>query len=156
MRFFRTLWFALALCAGTGLAAQTRPTVKPAAQLGFAPDRLARIDRSLQQAVDSNRIAGAVALVLRDGQVAYERAVGWADKEAGRRMTTDAIFRIASQSKALTSVAILSLVEEGNLGLGNRVSRFLPSFAKTTVAVKADTGRTIAPAKRARSPSATC
>ncbi|HEV8148954.1 MAG TPA: serine hydrolase domain-containing protein, partial [Gemmatimonadales bacterium] len=122
---------------------------RPAPRLGFAPDRLARIDRLLQQAVDSNRIAGAVALVLRDGQVAYEKAVGWADKEAGRRMTTDAIFRIASQSKALTSVAILSLIEEGKLSLGDRVSRFIPSFAQTSVALKADSGRMIVPAKRA-------
>ncbi len=146
-----SLRIALALCAAPGaLAAQARPSAtKPATPLGFAPDRLARIDRLLQQAVDSNRIAGAVALVLRDGQVAYEKAVGWADKEAGRRMTTDAIFRIASQSKALTSVAILSLVEEGNLGLGDRVSRYLPSFAKTSVAVKADSGRSSVPAKRA-------
>lgn len=139
----RTLWFALALCtAPCAIAAQT------SARQGFAPKRLARIDRFLQQAVDSNRIAGAVALVLRDGQVAYEKAVGWADKEAGRRMTTDAIFRIASQSKALTSVAILSLVEEGKLSLGDRVSRYIPSFAKSTVAVKADSGRTLVPAKR--------
>jgi CubicO group peptidase (beta-lactamase class C family) len=144
------LRFTLALCVGPVAAtAQTRAPAAQAAQLGFAADRLARIDRVLQQAVDSNRIAGAVALVLRNGQVAYEKAVGWADKEAGRRMTTDAIFRIASQSKALTSVAILSLVEEGRLGLGDRVSRFIPSFAKTTVAVKADSGRSIVPSKRA-------
>ena len=145
-----SLAFAAALALGVPAAAQTRPaSPRPAPHLGFAPDRLARIDRYLQQAVDSNRIAGAVALVLRDGQVAYEKAVGWADKEAGRRMTTDAIFRIASQSKALTSVAILSLMEEGRLALGDRVSRYLPSFAKTTVAVKADSGRTLVPAKRA-------
>jgi CubicO group peptidase (beta-lactamase class C family) len=148
---FRTLAIALALGALPGaLFGQPTPTAqRPAARLGFAPDRLARIDRMLQQAVDSNSIAGAVALVLRDGQVAYQKAVGWADKEAGRRMTTDAIFRIASQSKALTSVAILSLVEEGKLGLGDRVSRYLPSFAKTTVAVKGDSGRGSVPAKRA-------
>ena len=119
-----------------------------AAAHGFAPDRLARIDRFLQQAVDSNRIAGAVGLVLRDGQVVYERAVGWADKEANRRMTTDAIFRIASQSKALTSVAILSLVEEGKVALNDPVSRFIPGFARTTVATRTDTGRAIVPARR--------
>lgn len=146
----RTLRLALVLCAAPGAAvAQARPAaVQPGVHLGFAPDRLARIDHFLQQAVDSNRIAGAVALVLRDGQVAYEKAVGWADKEAGRRMTSDAIFRVASQSKAFTSVAILSLIEEGKLALGDRVSRYIPSFAHTTVAVKADSGRTIVPAKR--------
>ena len=149
-RLRTALRFTLALCVGPVAAtAQIRAPAAQAAQLGFAADRLARIDRVLQEAVDSNRIAGAVGLVLRDGRIAYEKAFGWADKEAGRRMTTHAIFRIASQSKALTSVAILSLVEEGRLGLGDRISRFIPSFAKTTVAVKADSGRSIVPSKRA-------
>jgi CubicO group peptidase (beta-lactamase class C family) len=109
---------------------------------------LARIDRFLQQAVDSGRIAGAVALVLRDGQVAYERSVGWSDKESGRRMTSDAIFRIASQTKALTSTAVMMLVEEGKIALGDPVSRFIPGFAHTTVASRADSGRTVMPARR--------
>ncbi|MDQ6635928.1 MAG: beta-lactamase family protein [Gemmatimonadota bacterium] len=117
-------------------------------RLGFAPDRLARIDRFLQQAVDSGRIAGAVALVLRDGQVAYERSVGWSDRESGRRMTSDAIFRIASQTKALTSTAVMMLVEEGKIALGDPVSRFIPAFAHTTVASHADSGRTVMPARR--------
>ena len=110
---------------------------------------MARIDRVLQQYVDEQQIAGAVALVLRDGQVAYDRAVGWSDKEAGRKMTTDAISRIASQTKALTCVAIMMLVEEGKIDLGDPVSRYLPAFAKTTVAVKTDTRLAIVPAKRA-------
>src|SRR5260370_40530312 len=76
-----------------------------------APDRIARIDRFLQGYVDENRVAGAVALVLRDGKSFYERAVGWSDKEAGRKMKVATIFRIASQSKALPSVAIPSLSE---------------------------------------------
>jgi CubicO group peptidase (beta-lactamase class C family) len=100
---------------------------------GFDADRLGRIDRFLQQAVDSNRIAGAVALVLRDGNVVYERAVGWADKEAGRRMTGDALFRIASQTKALTTVAIMMLLEEGKIALNNPVSRFISAYARTSV-----------------------
>jgi CubicO group peptidase (beta-lactamase class C family) len=119
-----------------------------ARRLGFAPERLARIDSFLQQAVDSNRIAGAVGLVLRDGQVAYQRAVGWADKEAGRRMSVESMFRIASQTKAVTSVVILSLMEEGKLALSDPVSRFIPAFARTTVATRADTGRVIRPATR--------
>ena len=80
----------------------------------------------------------------------YERAVGWSDKEAGRRMSTDTIFRIASQSKALTSVAILSLVEEGKIGVSDPVSRFIPAYAKTTVAIRKDDGAAdIVPARRA-------
>ena len=146
----RSLGLGLCLAVlGGGLAAQARPAATPqGVRLGFSVERLARIDRFLQQAVDSNRIAGAVALVLRDGQVVYEKAVGWADKEAGRRMTADAIFRIASQSKALTSVAVMALVEEGKLGTGDRVSRYLPTFARSTVANKADSGRTSLPVKR--------
>ncbi len=99
---------------------------------GFSAGRLARLDRVLQQDVDDNRVAGVVALVLRGGQPAYERALGWSDKEASRRMTTDAIFRIASQSKALTSVVILSLMEEGTLTLNTPLSRFIPAFSKAT------------------------
>ena len=137
-------------CAASSVGAQSSTSAnKPRTVAGFAPDRLARIDQLLQRAVDDNEIAGSVGLVLRDGRVVYERAVGWSDKEAGRRMTTDAIFRIASQSKALTSTAILMLIEEGRLGLGDPVSKYIPQFAHTTVASRSDTGRVIVPAKRA-------
>src|SRR5690348_16068265 len=84
---------------------------------GLSPERTVRIDRLLQDYVDQNRIAGAVALVLRDGKPAYEHAVGWSDKEAGRRMAPDTIFRIASQTKAITSTAVMALVEEGKIGI---------------------------------------
>src|SRR5687768_17278023 len=130
-------------------ALDAQRSVTAPARLGFAADRLARIDRFMQQAVDSNRIAGAVLLVMRDGQVAYERAFGWADREAGRRMTTDAIFRIASQSKALTSAALLSLVEEGKAAVTDPVSRYIPTFAQTRVVMRTDTGPALVPAKRA-------
>ena len=114
----------------------------------FAPDRLARIDRLLQQYVDQNRVAGAVALVLHDGKPVYEHAFGWSDKEAGRRMTTNTLFRIASQSKAITSTAVLALMEEGKLGLSEPVGHFIPTFNKTMVAVKSDSGVTTVPARR--------
>ena len=116
-----------------GPVARAQRPGSPAGTHGFAPDRLGRIDRWLQSYVDSNRIAGAVLLVMRDGAVVYEKAVGWSDREAGRRMTTDAMFRIASQSKALTSVAAMMLLEEGKLSLADPVSRFIPAFARTTV-----------------------
>ncbi len=103
---------------------------------GLAADRSAVIDRGLQRYVDDNRVAGVVALVLQDGKPAYEKAFGWADKEGGRRMTTDTIFRIASQTKALTSVAIMQLIEEGRLTLGRRAGDFIPTFAQTTVATE--------------------
>ena len=116
---------------------------------GLAPDRAARIDRLLDSYVEQNRIAGAVALVLRDGKPVYERAVGWSDKEAGRRMSTDTIFRIASQTKAITSAAIMALVEEGKIGLNEPVGHFIPSFTKTSVSIKEEAGvRTAAGAAR--------
>src|SRR4051794_24427270 len=77
----------------------------------FAPERLARLDKVLQQYVDDERVGGVVALVLQDGKPVYDKAFGWRDREARRKMTTDTIFRIASQTKALTSVVILSLME---------------------------------------------
>jgi CubicO group peptidase (beta-lactamase class C family) len=147
----RPVLLALALAAlPVAAPAQQRAAApSPATRLGFDVGRLARIDSVLQRAVERREIAGAVALVLRDGQPVYERAVGWADREAGRRMTTDAIFRIASQTKALTSVAIMALVEEGRLTLDDPVSRFIPAFGRTTVAVRTDSGRAIVPARRA-------
>ena len=142
-----TYLFLMLLSAASAMAQSTARRVSP--RHGFDADRLRRIDGFLQQAVDSGRIAGAVALVLRDGNVVYERAVGFADREAGRRMAPDAIFRIASQTKALTSIAIMMLVEEGKISLGNPVSRFIPEYARATVATRTDTGRVIAPVRRA-------
>jgi len=140
------LAFAAFIAATAALTAQTAKPRTAVSSTALPPaERVERIDRALQRYVDENRIGGAVALVLRDGQPVYERAVGWSDKEAGRRMTTDTIFRIASQTKAITSTAILSLVEEGKLTLTDPVSRVLPQFAKTTVA----SGGSIVPAKRA-------
>jgi len=114
----------------------------------WSTERLARIDRFFQQYVDENRIAGAVALVLQDGRPVYERAFGWSDKEAGRRMTTDTIFRIASQTKAITSAAILSLVEEGKIGINEPVSRHIPAYAHTTVTARNEGEMKVVPAKR--------
>jgi CubicO group peptidase (beta-lactamase class C family) len=118
------------------------------AQSGFDESRLAHIDQVLQAYVDSGELAGAVALVQHNGRTVYERAVGWADKETGRQMSTDSMFRIASQTKAMTSVLILSLMEEGKLNLNDPVSRFIPAYASTTVAVQSADGVTLVPARR--------
>ena len=134
--------FCVFLLALASTASAQRITVN-----GFSAERLGRIDRFMQQYVDSNNIAGATALVLRDGRVAYEHSVGFSDREAKRRMTPDAIFRIASQSKAITSTALLMLVEEGKISLTDPVSRFIPEYAHTTVALR-DSNHSIVPAKR--------
>ena len=139
---------ALLAVTPSHVLAQAARATAVRAPTGFSSERLARVDRFLQQYVDSNRIGGAVALVIRDGQVAYQRAVGWSDRDSRRPMTADAMFRIASQSKAITSTAILMLVEEGKIALGDPVSRFIPAYARTTVAPRADSGRTVVPARR--------
>src|SRR5580700_5412821 len=145
------LLFALLVMTASATAQQqpkSAPPASPSRAPALEPGRAARIDQLLQRYVDENRIAGAVALVLRDGQAVYERAVGWADTEAGRRMNPSTIFRIASQTKAITSTAVLALVEEGKIGLTEPVGHFIPTFGKTSVAVKNDSGFTTVPAKR--------
>lgn len=116
---------------------------------GFSVERLQRVDALLDGYVNEERIGGIVALVLRDGKPVYERAVGWRDKEAGQKMTADTLFRIASQTKALTSVAILSLMEEGKLTVGETAGKWIPTFAKTTVLTREGSNWTQVPAKRA-------
>ena len=116
--------------------------------LVFSPQRLDRIDYVLEKYVNEERITGAVALVLQDGEVVYEKAVGWADKENERRMTTDTIFRIASQTKAITSTAILMLIEQGKVYLNAPIDQWMPTFEQTTVAVESDNGLVIEPAHR--------
>lgn len=114
------------------------------AATSISKERLARIDTLMQQYVDENLIAGAVALILQNGRPVYQHAAGWADKEAGTRMSADTIFRIASQTKALTSAAVLQLQEQGKLVVADPVSKYIPEFAKTTVMVSGSA----VPAKR--------
>ncbi|MFN7929915.1 MAG: serine hydrolase domain-containing protein [Blastocatellia bacterium] len=144
-----SLLIILTLCQALAFA-QAKPAAQtnPHAAMTVNGARIARLDGALQEYVDKNQLAGIVALVLQDGKPVYERAFGWADKEANRKMTTDTIFRIASQTKAITSTAVLILMEEGKLSVDDPVSRFIPTFRNTTVAVKKDSGVEIVPAKR--------
>ena len=136
------------LCAIVAQAGQ-QAAPRAAAANAAASTRFKRLDALLQEHINQNRIAGIVALVLKDGKPIYERALGWSDMESKRPMRMDTIFRIASQTKALTSAAILSLMEEGRLTPGMPVSRFIPGFAQSTVAVKGETGVSAVPARRA-------
>ncbi|HEX4950900.1 MAG TPA: serine hydrolase domain-containing protein [Blastocatellia bacterium] len=146
----RLLSLLLILTLSNALAfAQAKPQTNPHAALTADSTRLARLDGALQEYMDKNQLAGVVALVLQDGRPVYERAFGWADKESGRKMTTDTIFRIASQTKAITSAAILILMEDGKLHVDDPVGKFIPTFRNTTVAIKKDSGVEIVPAKRA-------
>jgi CubicO group peptidase (beta-lactamase class C family) len=145
-----TLSVGLSAGPSASLGVRQQATFKPTstATSGTYGDRFKRLDTVLQEQIDQNRIAGIVVLVLKDGKTVYERALGWSDKEANRPMKVDTIFRIASQSKALTSAAILALMEDGRLSPSMPVSRFIPAYAKTTVAVKSDAAGAMVPARR--------
>ncbi len=119
--------------------ASSQPAQADTLRNGFSVERLARVDALLDGYVNDGRIAGIVALVLRDGKPVYQKVVGWSDKEANRRMALDTEFRIASQTKAITSAAILILMEEGKLSLFDPAGKYIPSFAATTVATQGDT-----------------
>src|SRR5260370_7371562 len=115
-------------------AAFAQPAAVPKKAPAFPQERSARIDRLLQQYVDQNKIPGAVALVLRDGETVYERAVGWSDKEAWRRMTASTIFRIASQTKAITSPPMPHPRQHGKTGLKQPARHSIPTLHTTRVA----------------------
>ncbi len=115
------------------------PDVRPES-VGLSSERLERLRAAMQQYVDEGRVAGLVTYVARGGEVVHLEAYGKADIEAGAPMKTDSVFRIASQTKALTSVAVMMLVEEGKIGLADPVSKFIPAFKKTTVAVAPPAG----------------
>ena len=104
--------------------------------VGLSAKRLQRINQVIQRAIDANEISGAVTLVSRRGQIAHFEAQGLMDIEAGTPMRKDTIFPIASMSKPITGVAILMLVEAGKVRLTDPVSRFIPEFTDTTVAIR--------------------
>lgn len=133
-----------------GAAQAQREAPRPSSTSGISAERLTRVTQLSQAYVDQGRIAGAVVQIQQDGRSVYAKAVGWRDKEASDPMRQDAIFRIASQTKALTSIAVLMLMEDGKLLLSDPVGKHLPEWAKTTVAVpRPNGGYDIVPAKRA-------
>jgi len=150
----RLLFLTLsALAFVAPLRAEAPPTVAPES-VGLSSDRLARLHAGMQQYVDQGRVSGIVTYVARSGRVVDLQAYGKADIEAGRPMQKDTIFRIASQTKAFTSVALMMLVEEGKVGLADPLSKFIPAFEKTTVALPPPAGAvagspvSVVPAKR--------
>jgi len=123
--------FLLAIAA----AAQDYPTAKPES-VGLSAERLDRISKAVQRSIDDKRIAGAVTVVMRRGQVAWIKAQGMQDREAGKPMRTDSIFRICSMSKPISSAAVMILYEEGKFLLEDPVSKYLPEFKNPKVLVK--------------------
>jgi CubicO group peptidase (beta-lactamase class C family) len=145
---------AVATCIAFSAFAQGLPKATHPEDVGFSSERLKRLTSVFQTDVDKGTIPGAVVLIARNGKVAYLEAFGFQDREKKIPMSTDAIFRIASMSKPLTSVAVMMLVEEGKIQLEDQVSVYLPEFKNLQVGVEkvnADTGKpelSLEPARR--------
>ena len=109
-------------------------TAAPAG-FGFDPTRLARLDAGIEEAINQGRMSGCIMFVARDGETAYLKSFGMLDIEERRPMPDDAIFRIASMSKALTTTAVMKLYEEGRFRLHDPVAKFIPAFRNPVVAI---------------------
>ena len=108
------------------------PRAEHPQHLGLSPERLERMSSVLQGDVDRGLIPGAVLLIARAGQIGYAEAFGWRDREGRAPMALDAIFRIASMTKPVTSVAAMMLAEEGKLQIAAPVAEYLPEFHDRT------------------------
>jgi CubicO group peptidase (beta-lactamase class C family) len=118
--------------------------------VGISSERLARIDQMCAEAIQKGDLPGIVSLVARNGKIVHWKAYGMADAQAGRAMKRDDIFRIASQTKAITSTAVMMLWEEGKFRLDDPISKFIPEFKNPQVLKSfkyADTTWTSEPAK---------
>ena len=128
--------------------AEDLPRAEPDA-VGLSAERLARLTDAMQGYVDDGKLAGGVVLVARRGRVAYLNAFGQRDLASGAAMGEDAMFRIASQTKAIISTGVMLLQEEGKLLITDPVGNYLPMFAETTVAEPNDEGGyNVVPARR--------
>jgi CubicO group peptidase (beta-lactamase class C family) len=141
---------AIALSAAITLpaAAADFPTASPQSQ-GLSKERLSRIRQVIQSEIDANRMPGAVVIVARQGKIVHADTLGFQDKDAGKPLQRDAIFRAYSMTKPMVSVLAMMLVEEGRLQLTDPMSKFFPQLAKLQVLVNpADPNGAREPAKR--------
>jgi CubicO group peptidase (beta-lactamase class C family) len=127
------------LVLNTSALAQDIPSGKPES-VGPSSERLERIGTVVQRGIDDKRIAGAVTLVIRHGHMAWFKSQGMMDREASKPMRPDAMFRICSMTKPITSVAVMMLYEEGRFLLDDPVSKYLPEFKNPKVLVKPASG----------------
>jgi CubicO group peptidase (beta-lactamase class C family) len=116
-------------------ASASKPALPTAApeSVGLSSERLERITRATQKAIDEGRLAGGLTLVARHGKIAYFKAMGDADREAKIPMRTDHIFRICSMTKPITNTAVMMLYEDGRFMLNQPVSDFIPEFKNMKV-----------------------
>jgi CubicO group peptidase (beta-lactamase class C family) len=107
----------------------------PPEQVGVSKEKLGRIHDALQESIADGKLAGTVVLVARKGKLIYADAAGFQDKDEGKPMALDSIFRIYSMTKPLVSVAAMMLVEDGKIELTDPVSKFFPAFKGQQVSV---------------------
>ena len=112
------------------------PRAESPEQVGLSSGRLQRAAQVIRQDVEKQLLPGAILAIARGGRVGYAEAFGWRDREAEAPMTLDAIFRIASMTKPITSVAAMMLAEEGRLEVAAPVANYLPEFSEMTVGVE--------------------
>ena len=105
---------------------------------GFVAERLDRIDDAINSEIAAGKIPGAVAIIVKDGRTVYHRSFGYADIASKTPMQNDSIFRIASMTKAVTTIGVMALYEKGYFQLSDSVSKYIPAFAKPQVLVSAD------------------
>jgi CubicO group peptidase (beta-lactamase class C family) len=142
--------FAAALLwtlASLSLSAASLSVGKPE-DAGMSSERLRRVHEAMQRHIDAHEISGAVTVVARRGRVVNLEAHGFMDLETKKPMARDAIFRLASMTKPVTAVAVLMLVEDGRIRLNDPVSRFIPEFKSTKVAMASPGGIFTVPAER--------
>ncbi len=154
----KNLFLSVLVLLTFGVSAQTKSvkksvplTVASPETAGMSADRLARIDHMCNEAIRNGEVPGIVALVARNGKIVYHKAFGMSDNQAGKKMQTDDIFRIASQSKAITATAVMILWEEGKFQLDDPISKYIPEFKNPQVLRTfryADTSWTAQPASR--------
>jgi CubicO group peptidase (beta-lactamase class C family) len=128
---------ALALAFAAPVAAQSiLPKAQNPEEVGFSQLRLKRLSDRMKEGVDKNELPGAVVLIQRNGRIVMHDSFGFRDRDAKAPMTNDAIFRIASMTKPIVTLAAMMLAEEGRLALADPVSRYIPEFAATQVGVE--------------------
>lgn len=129
----KLLLASLALLLSVGLDAQVLTPATSSPQKGISQDRINKIDQMLNEAIDANQIPGLVAMIVKDGKIVYQSSKGLADVAAQQKMVKDQIFRIASQTKAITSTAVMMLWEEGKFQLTDPISKYIPEFKNPQV-----------------------
>jgi len=128
--------FCFFLCCSASLLAQQVSNTSRPEDSGFSSERLGRITKLFQSDIDKGLIPGAVLVVARDGKTVYRQALGFQDREKKTPMKPDTIFRLASMTKPITSVAVMILAEEGKIDLLAPVSLYLPEFKDVKVGVE--------------------